>query len=82
MYASPVNFRSKKNSLYKSHLVLLFPFVFDYTGAGNVLWVITWFVFTADTPVQSKRIKPLERDYILDSIGERPDTKVPERMLF
>ena len=44
-----------------------------------MLWVITWFVFTADTPSQSKRISLLERDYILESIGERPDTKVLEQ---
>ncbi|KAK7093970.1 hypothetical protein V1264_007649 [Littorina saxatilis] len=60
--------------------------IFYLAGAGNLVWVCVWWMGTADTPSQHKRIGSLERDYILHSIGERPDQKVktstPWRAIF
>ncbi|PVD36705.1 hypothetical protein C0Q70_03691 [Pomacea canaliculata] len=49
--------------------------VFYLTGVGNLLWVVVWFVVTADTPAQHKRISEVERNYILSSIGDTLEKK-------
>ncbi|XP_076452082.1 sialin-like [Babylonia areolata] len=60
--------------------------IFYLAGAGNILWVLVWVWFVRDTPVKDPRITAAERDYILTSIGERPDAKVklatPWRKIF
>lgn len=46
------------------------------TGAGNLLWVVVWLLVTSDTPAKHKRIKEIEKNYIMKSIGESPESKV------
>ncbi|XP_025084617.1 sialin-like isoform X2 [Pomacea canaliculata] len=44
--------------------------IFYLSGLGNLLWVVVWFMVTADTPAKHKRISEAERNYIETSIGE------------
>ncbi|XP_025084631.1 sialin-like isoform X2 [Pomacea canaliculata] len=60
--------------------------IFYLAGIGNLVWVVVWFVVTADTPAKHKRISEVERSYILNSIGETPEDKerlaTPWRAMF
>ncbi|PVD36710.1 hypothetical protein C0Q70_03696 [Pomacea canaliculata] len=53
---------------------------------GNLVWVVVWFVVTADTPAKHKRISEAERNYIQSSIGDTPEDKeispTPWRAIF
>ncbi|XP_025084632.1 sialin-like [Pomacea canaliculata] len=49
--------------------------IFYLSGLGNLLWVVVWFVVTADTPTKHKWISEAEKNYILRSIGETPEDK-------
>ncbi|XP_025084627.1 sialin-like isoform X4 [Pomacea canaliculata] len=59
---------------------------FCFTGIGNLVWVVVWFVVTADTPAKHKRISEAERNYIQSSIGDTPEDKeispTPWRAIF
>ncbi|XP_025084629.1 sialin-like [Pomacea canaliculata] len=49
--------------------------IFYLSGIGNLVWVVVWFVVTADTPAKHKRISEAERNYIQSSIGDTPEDK-------
>ncbi|PVD36714.1 hypothetical protein C0Q70_03700 [Pomacea canaliculata] len=49
--------------------------IFYLSGAGNLLWVVVWLLVTSDTPAKHKRIKEIEKNYIMKSIGESPESK-------
>nr|KAI8731889.1 sialin-like isoform X1 [Biomphalaria glabrata] len=50
--------------------------IFYLSGIFTVLWVIAWFLMTADTPAQHKWISERERVYIESSIGKGAVKKV------
>ncbi|XP_025084620.1 sialin-like isoform X2 [Pomacea canaliculata] len=60
--------------------------IFYLSGIGNLVWVVVWFVVTADTPDKHKRISEAERNYIQRSIGDTPEDKeispTPWRAIF
>ncbi|PVD36708.1 hypothetical protein C0Q70_03694 [Pomacea canaliculata] len=61
--------------------------IFYLSGSiGNLVWVVVWFVVTADTPDKHKRISEAERNYIQRSIGDTPEDKeispTPWRAIF
>ncbi|XP_046326802.2 sialin-like [Haliotis rufescens] len=55
--------------------------IFYVVGAANLLWMIVWFVFVADSPSAHSSITDEERDYIVKSIGDstKPVTSTPWR---
>ncbi|XP_025084625.1 sialin-like isoform X3 [Pomacea canaliculata] len=60
--------------------------IFYLSGIGSIVWVVVWFVVTADTPAKHKRISEAERNYIQSSIGDTPHDKeispTPWRAIF
>ncbi|KAK3798620.1 hypothetical protein RRG08_005031 [Elysia crispata] len=50
--------------------------IFYISGIGNLLWVVAWFWFVADSPDQHKHISERERIYITSSIGKGRVKKV------
>ncbi|XP_059140302.1 sialin-like isoform X2 [Physella acuta] len=53
--------------------------IFYLSGLFNMLWVVLWFLFTADTPAKHRFITEREKFYIEASIG-RGDVKKVKRV--
>lgn len=67
--------------LPERHTYTAYLYIMYQTGAGNLLWVVVWLLVTSDTPAKHKRIKEIEKNYIMKSIGESPESKVSLFML-
>ncbi|XP_046559252.1 LOW QUALITY PROTEIN: sialin-like [Haliotis rubra] len=59
--------------------------IFYVFGAGTLVWVVLWFLLTADSPRDSSRISNAELEYIETEIGYKTNvqnTSTPWRAIF